>query len=318
LPCRLLTRVSECPATAKHCFFQKKALTKVRTYGLIANVSARQNGPHGGGTTGKKLKSGKLKSGNPDFCRRQRYRLKTNSSEFDQIQVNSSEFDLSKITTRPNHKVRILFLYCNAIRQHRAYPGRSPIGHFTEKMQSQGNKCQGNGKKRFQDYSPDNHSPDICPAFSIRHPPSWLWLRLAALDCNSGESSNSNKILTAKNAETRTYVVFSLRSVRSLWSIHLWLRRAALGLMRIFAANHRKCLSMNHLRAQRDFSNQAQSRQSSYSPALTVNRRPHRGFFRPAIANLGRASVVRRRHFMGWLPGRNIWNFFLESGGGGR
>jgi hypothetical protein len=50
-----------------------------------------------------------------------------------------------------------------------------------EKAQSQGNVCHGNRKKRFQVYSPDNHSLDISPAFSIRHPPSSLWLRLAAL-----------------------------------------------------------------------------------------------------------------------------------------
>jgi hypothetical protein len=46
-------------------FFQKKALTKVRTYGLIATVSERQNGPHDGGTKREKLKSEKLKSANP-------------------------------------------------------------------------------------------------------------------------------------------------------------------------------------------------------------------------------------------------------------
>jgi hypothetical protein len=37
------------------------------------------------------------------------------------------------------------------------------------------------GEKRFQVHSPDNHSPDCSPAFSIRHPPSLIWLRLAAL-----------------------------------------------------------------------------------------------------------------------------------------
>jgi hypothetical protein len=35
--------------------------------------------------------------------------------------------------------------------------------------------------KRFQVYSPDNHSPDCSPAFSIRHPPALIGLRLAAL-----------------------------------------------------------------------------------------------------------------------------------------
>jgi hypothetical protein len=40
--------------------------------------------------------------------------------------------------------------------------------------------CQGNGKMRFPDYSPDSHSPDICPAFSMFHPSS-LRLRRAAL-----------------------------------------------------------------------------------------------------------------------------------------
>jgi len=54
------------------------------------------------------------------------------------------------------------------------------------------------------------------------------------LQCNSAESCNSDKILTARNAknpETRTYVAFSLRSLRSLWLIHLWLRLAALRLL---------------------------------------------------------------------------------------
>ena len=50
------------------------------------------------------------------------------------------------------------------------------------------------------------------------------------LQRNSLKSCNSNKILTAKNAkitETITYGVFSLRSMRSLWLIQLWLRLAA-------------------------------------------------------------------------------------------
>jgi hypothetical protein len=47
-------------------------------------------------------------------------------------------------------------------------------------MQSQGNVCQGNGKKRFEDYSPDNHSPDFSPAFSILHPPSSLFALIMA------------------------------------------------------------------------------------------------------------------------------------------
>ena len=54
------------------------------------------------------------------------------------------------------------------IRHHRACPGISPIRHFTGNSQSQGNGCQGNGKQPFQIDSPDNHSPDISPAFSIR------------------------------------------------------------------------------------------------------------------------------------------------------
>jgi hypothetical protein len=60
------------------------------------------------------------------------------------------------------------------------YPGRFPVCHFTGKIQSQGNICQGNGEKRFQDDSPDNERPDIFPAFSIRRPPASLWLRLGA------------------------------------------------------------------------------------------------------------------------------------------
>jgi hypothetical protein len=53
------------------------------------------------------------------------------------------------------------------------------------------------------------------------------------------QSCNSNKNLTAKNAkntETRPYG-FSLRSLRSLWLIPLWLRLAALRLLRLFAAD---------------------------------------------------------------------------------
>jgi hypothetical protein len=66
------------------------------------------------------------------------------------------------------------------IRHHRACPEILPIRYFTGKSQSQGNGCQGNGKKRFQNHSPDSHSLDMSPAFSIRHPPSSPWLRLAA------------------------------------------------------------------------------------------------------------------------------------------
>src|ERR1039458_2604663 len=77
--------------------------------------------------------------------------------------------------------------------------------------------------------------------------PLLLVQKCVFLQCNSVESCNSNKILTAKNAkntETRAYGAFSLRS---LWSIRLWLRLAALGLLRLFAANQLKFLSMNNL-----------------------------------------------------------------------
>ncbi|MGA2557406.1 MAG: hypothetical protein ABSG04_14165 [Verrucomicrobiota bacterium] len=36
-----------------------------------------------------------------------------------------------------------------------------------EKSRSQGNVCQGNGRRRFTDDSPDNHSPDFSPALSV-------------------------------------------------------------------------------------------------------------------------------------------------------
>jgi hypothetical protein len=82
----------------------------------------------------------------------------------------------------PHDGNQALFLCppCPAIRQHHAHPARFQVRHFMGKIQCQGNVCQGNGKKRFLDYSPDNHSPGISPAFAIPHPPSSLWLRLAA------------------------------------------------------------------------------------------------------------------------------------------
>jgi hypothetical protein len=80
--------------------------------------------------------------------------------------------------------------------------------------------------------------------------------------CNSVESCNSTKNLTAKNAkttETRPYG-YSLRSLGSLWLIRPWLRLAALRLLRLFAANQFKCLSLNHLRLQTGFPVRGQSR----------------------------------------------------------
>jgi len=56
-----------------------------------------------------------------------------------------------------------------AMRQQYASQGRSPVRHLAGKIQSQGNVCQGNEKEPVQDHSPDNHSPDLSPAFSIRH-----------------------------------------------------------------------------------------------------------------------------------------------------
>ena len=58
-------------------------------------------------------------------------------------------------------------------------PGIFPIRYSTGKSQSQGNGCQGNGKRRFPNYS-DIHSLDISQAFLIRLPPPSPWLRLAA------------------------------------------------------------------------------------------------------------------------------------------
>jgi hypothetical protein len=69
-----------------------------------------------------------------------------------------------------------------------------------------------------------------------------------AISRQHGQSSS--KILTTKNAkitETRTYGVSSLRSLCSLRLIRFWLRRAALGFLRHFAAIQCKRLSMNHL-----------------------------------------------------------------------
>jgi len=52
--------------------------------------------------------------------------------------------------------------------------------NLAEKSGSQGNVCQGNGKSRFADDSPDNHSPDCSPAFSILHSPSSNFALVAA------------------------------------------------------------------------------------------------------------------------------------------
>jgi len=68
------------PATAKHCFFQKKALTKLELW-FNCQRERKANGRTAADDGEKAETSGKLKSGNPDFCRRQCYRLKTNSSE---------------------------------------------------------------------------------------------------------------------------------------------------------------------------------------------------------------------------------------------
>ena len=52
---------------------------------------------------------------------------------------------------------------------------------------------------------------------------------------------------SAKNTETKTYGVLSLRSLRSLWSLLFWLRLAALSCLALFAANQWKHLSINNL-----------------------------------------------------------------------
>jgi hypothetical protein len=40
--------------------------------------------------------------------------------------------------------------FCAATCQHRGYPGRFPSRHFKAKSQSQGNGCQGNGKRLYR------------------------------------------------------------------------------------------------------------------------------------------------------------------------
>jgi hypothetical protein len=72
---------------------------------------------------------------------------------------------------------------CPEIRQNHAFATTLPAGRFTGKIQSQGNDCQGNGKKRSQVYSPDNHSPDCSPAFSILYSPSSILALVAASPC---------------------------------------------------------------------------------------------------------------------------------------
>jgi len=56
-------------------------------------------------------------------------------------------------------------------------PTRFSLRGFPGKMQSQGNVCQGNGKKPSPDYSPDNHSPDFSGHSKLPLQSS-LWLRL--------------------------------------------------------------------------------------------------------------------------------------------
>jgi len=87
--------------------------------------------------------------------------------------------------------------------------------------------------KSVSDYSPDNHSPDICPAFSIRHPPSWLWLRLAALDCNSGGIDPIPTDSYRKERRDKDLCCFFFAICAFFVVNSSWLRRAALGLMRI-------------------------------------------------------------------------------------
>jgi hypothetical protein len=58
--------------------------------------------------------------------------------------------------------------------------------------------CQGNGRGRRLDYSPDDHSPDLSPALPILRwsSPCSFWLRLAALGipaAKPGPQKNSKK-----------------------------------------------------------------------------------------------------------------------------
>ena len=74
-------------------------------------------------------------------------------------------------------------LLCSAIRDGQTFSrgcsGR-PSGWAHCPRQSQGNDSQGNGEMRFEDYSPDLHSPDFSPRFSILHPPGGCgWSRCA-------------------------------------------------------------------------------------------------------------------------------------------
>jgi len=66
---------------------------------------------------------------------------------------------------------------------------------------------------------PELPGQPILPSFTFPAAPKCLFLQ-----CNSAESCNSDKVLTAKNAkntETRTYVAFSLRSLHCCLSISL-------------------------------------------------------------------------------------------------
>jgi hypothetical protein len=85
-------------------------------------------------------------------------------------------------------------------------------------------------------------------------------LRLAALYCNPSESLIPAKIFSRRGAETQRkpglafFLGLSLRlcaSARDVPSARFWLRRAALGLLSLFAPNQVKCLSVNHLQRNR-------------------------------------------------------------------
>jgi hypothetical protein len=81
--------------------------------------------------------------------------------------------------------------------------------------------CQGNGKKRFQNHSPDSHSLDMSPAFSIRHPPSSPCLRRAARRILRLLAANYRKRFSMRNLHATPTVPIQAQSNQSKSSYFL-------------------------------------------------------------------------------------------------
>ena len=102
--------------------------------------------------------------------------------------------------------------------------GKIPEPSFCGKIQSQGNGCQGNGNKRFQNHSPDNHSLDISPACSSRPPTSSLWLQLAALGHpRANASSSCDRLGKGRERQERHFCKTNPNSESRKWLIMRYL-----------------------------------------------------------------------------------------------